>query len=140
MRCPQVSLCFHSSNNVPLPEWIMEEGRVNPDIFYTDKAGGRSTECLTLGINDVPVLRGRTAVDVYAAFMQSFRDEFRGWFGNTIVECLVGLGPNCELKYPAHPSDKRWNFPGIGEFQVEEEYRSVLVPLDGKAQTHRLFL
>lgn len=31
---------------------------------------------------------------------------------------LSGLGPNCELKYPAHPLDKRWNFPGVGEFQV----------------------
>ena len=38
----------------------------------------------------VPVLRGRTAIDVFAAFMESFRDEFDGWMGNTITECLIG--------------------------------------------------
>ena len=119
----KVSLCFHSTDTIPLPEWLLEEGRINPDIYFTDKAGGRNTECLTLGINDLPVLRGRTAIDVYKAFMSSFRDEFRGWLGETIVECLIGLGPNCELKYPAHPtSDKRWNFPGIGEFQCYDRF------------------
>lgn len=119
----KVSICFHSTDTIPLPEWLVEEGRSNPDIYFTDKAGGRNTECLTLGINDVPVLRGRTAVDVYKSFMIAFRDEFRSWLGDTIVECLVGLGPNCELKYPAHPaSDKRWNFPGIGEFQCYDRF------------------
>ena len=58
---PQVSLCFHSTENIPLPEWIVEESRVNPDLFYTDKAGGRCTECLTLGVDEgerVAPLRG----------------------------------------------------------------------------------
>lgn len=31
---------------------------------------------------------------------------------------LAGLGPDGELKYPAHPWDSRWTFPGVGEFQV----------------------
>lgn len=48
----QVSLCFHSTDCIPLPEWVVEEGRVNPDIYYTDKAGGRNTECLSLGVDD----------------------------------------------------------------------------------------
>lgn len=39
----------------------------------------------------MPALRGHTAVDVYAAFMQSFKDEFGSWFGNTITECLIGV-------------------------------------------------
>lgn len=100
-----------------------DEGLANPDIYFTDKAGGRNTECLTLGINDVPVLRGRTAVDAYKSFMASFRDEFSTLLGGTIVECLIGLGPNCALQYPAHPtSDKRWNFPGIGEFQCYDRF------------------
>lgn len=25
---------------------------MNPDLYYTDKAGGRNTECLTLGVDD----------------------------------------------------------------------------------------
>jgi len=118
----KVSLCFHSTELVSLPEWILEEGRVNPDIYYTDKAGGRNTECLSLGINDVPVLKGRSAITVYTSFMKSFKDEFSTWFGGLITECLIGLGPNGELKYPAHPSDKRWNFPGVGEFQCYDKF------------------
>ena len=55
----QVSLCFHSTDSITLPEWIMEAGRVNPDLFYTDKAGGRNTECLTLGVNDGGLHSGR---------------------------------------------------------------------------------
>ena len=47
-----MALCFHSTESIPLPEWIVEDSRVNPDIYYTDKAGGRNTECLTLGVND----------------------------------------------------------------------------------------
>jgi len=117
-----ISLCFNSTPTVPLPKWIVHEGIANPDIYYTDKAGGRSYEYLTMGINDVPVLRGRTAIDLYMAFMRSFKDEFGPWFGNTITEVLIGLGPNCELKYPAHPLDKRWNFPGIGEFQCYDKF------------------
>lgn len=34
------------------------------------------------------------------------------------VFALQGLGPDGELQYPAHPRDKRWNYPGVGEFQV----------------------
>ncbi len=30
----------------------------------------------------------------------------------------AGLGPDGELKYPAHPRDGRWAFPGLGEPQV----------------------
>ncbi|KAG1677028.1 hypothetical protein FOA52_001197 [Chlamydomonas sp. UWO 241] len=117
-----VSLCFHATPAAPLPRWVVAEGEKNPDIYYTDKAGGRSLECLTLGVNDVPVLRGRTAVDVYAAFMHSFKGEFSPWFGNTITEVLVGLGPKCELKYPAHPLDSRWSYPGVGEFQCYDRF------------------
>ena len=50
--CVQVSLCFHSTDTIRLPDWVLEDSRVNPDLYYTDKAGGRNTECLTLGVDD----------------------------------------------------------------------------------------
>ena len=53
---------------IPLPHWVTEIGRSNPDIYFTDRAGRRNTECLSWGIDKERVLQGRTAVEV-----QSFR-------------------------------------------------------------------
>lgn len=49
---PQVTLNFNSSHIVPLPAWVLEMGKDNPDIFYADRAGVRSYECLSLGVDD----------------------------------------------------------------------------------------
>lgn len=49
---------------IPLPRWVEEIGRSNPDIYFTDREGRRNTECLTWGIDKERVLRGRTAVEV----------------------------------------------------------------------------
>jgi hypothetical protein len=53
---------------IPLPHWVTEIGRSNPDIYFTDRTGRRNTECLSWGIDKERVLQGRTAVEV-----QSFR-------------------------------------------------------------------
>jgi beta-amylase len=50
--------------------------------------------------------------------MASFREQFRGLLGVVVTDANVGLGPKGELRYPSNPLDSRWNFPGIGEFQV----------------------
>lgn len=120
----QVALCFNSNDTVPLPPWVMELGSKDPDIFFTDKQGARCTECLSLGIDELPVLHGRTALEVYRDFVASFRAAFDDVLGTTITDVLIGLGPDGELKYPAHPTrgDKRWTFPGIGEFQCYDKY------------------
>jgi hypothetical protein len=47
----KISLCFNSCDSVPLPAWVREAGRQNPDIWYTDRQGFRSQESLTLGID-----------------------------------------------------------------------------------------
>ena len=52
-----------------------------PDIFYTDKAGYRNRECLSLGCDDVPLLAGRTPVEVYSDFIEAFSDSFDSMFG-----------------------------------------------------------
>jgi hypothetical protein len=47
----KVSLCFNSSDSVPLPAWVREIGKHTPDIWYTDRQGYRSQEYLTLGVD-----------------------------------------------------------------------------------------
>ncbi|KAK1284065.1 Beta-amylase 7 [Acorus calamus] len=121
----QVVMSFHECGGnvgddvcIPLPHWIAEIGRSNPDIFFTDKEGRRNPECLTWGIDKERVLRGRTAVEVYFDYMRSFRVEFNDFFEDGIIsEIEVGLGPCGELRYPSYPVKHGWRYPGIGEFQ-----------------------
>lgn len=57
---------------IPLPHWVAEIGRSNPDIFFTDKEGRHNPECLSWGIDKERVLRGRTAVEVlHSAIIKS---------------------------------------------------------------------
>ncbi|CAF1698910.1 inactive beta-amylase 4, chloroplastic-like isoform X1 [Brassica napus] len=125
-----VALCFHSNmhlfrgkGGVSLPLWIREIGDVNKDIYYRDKNGFSNNDYLTLGVDQLPLFGGRTAVQCYEDFMLSFSKNFEPYFGNLIEEISIGLGPSGELRYPAHPlGDGRWTFPGIGEFQCHDKY------------------
>ncbi|KAL9996186.1 putative beta-amylase [Helianthus debilis subsp. tardiflorus] len=123
----QVVMSFHESRDddvcIPLPKWIIEIGKENPDIYFTDRDGNRNTECLTWGIDEEPVLRGRTAVQVYFEYMQSFRDEFSELFNTrSISKIQIGLGACGELRYPSNPAKRGWKYPGIGEFQCYDKY------------------
>lgn len=57
--------------HIQLPEWVREIGQSNPDIYFTDRAGNRNTECLTWGIDKQRVLRGRTALEVWLSTLCS---------------------------------------------------------------------
>ncbi|XP_026379712.1 beta-amylase 2, chloroplastic-like isoform X2 [Papaver somniferum] len=126
----QVVLSFHECGGnvgddvcIPLPHWVAEVGRNNPDIFFTDKEGRRNPECLSWGIDKERVLRGRTAVEVYFDYMRSFRVEFDEFFQQGVIsEIEVGLGPCGELRYPSYPVKHGWRYPGIGEFQCYDKY------------------
>ena len=107
---------------IPLPEWVLEVGRGNPDIFYTDRAGNRNPECLSCGVDTEPVLQGRTALQCYADFMVQFNSVMAPFLGTVIREIAVGLGPAGELRYPSYPAEQGWRFPGIGEFQCYDKY------------------
>lgn len=108
---------------VSLPYWILQEAEGNPDVFYTDKQGVRNSEYLSLGVDNLPLFRGRTPIKCYRDFIESFRDTFSQYLGNTVAEVAVGLGPAGELRYPSYPEgDGRWRFPGIGEFQCYDKY------------------
>ncbi|XP_072968331.1 beta-amylase 2, chloroplastic [Typha angustifolia] len=126
----QVVMSFHECGgnvgddvNIPLPHWVLEIGRSNPDIFFTDKEGRRNYECLSWGIDNERVLLGRTALEVYFEYMRSFRVEFNEFFEDGIIsEIEVGLGPCGELRYPSYPVKHGWRYPGIGEFQCFDQY------------------
>ncbi|KAL3349063.1 hypothetical protein AABB24_022281 [Solanum stoloniferum] len=108
---------------IPLPHWVSEIGRSNPDIYFTDTAGRRNPECLSWGIDKERVLRGRTAVEVYFDYMRSFRVEFDEFFEDGIISMVeVGLGPCGELRYPSNPVKHGWRYPGVGEFQCYDQY------------------
>lgn len=126
----QVVMSFHECGGnfgddvcIPLPHWIAEIGRSNPDIFFTDREGRHNPECLSWGIDKERVLRGRTAVEVYFDFMRSFRIEFNEYFEDGFISMIeVGLGPCGELRYPSCPVKHGWRYPGIGEFQCYDQY------------------
>ncbi|PWA73009.1 beta-amylase 2 [Artemisia annua] len=125
VTCHQVVMSFHECGgnvgddvHIPLPKWIIELGKENPDIYFTDRDGRRNPESLTWGIDKERVLRGRTAVEVYFEYMRSFRVEFDEFFEDgSITEIEIGLGACGELRYPSYPAKHGWKYPGIGEFQ-----------------------
>ncbi|KAL6181174.1 hypothetical protein ACLB2K_047829 [Fragaria x ananassa] len=141
----QVVMSFHQcggnvgdSCSIPLPPWVLEEISKNPDLVYTDKSGRRNPEYISLGCDSLPVLRGRTPIQVYTDYMKSFHDRFRDYLGDVIVEIQVGMGPCGELRYPAYPeSNGTWKFPGIGEFQCYDKYMKASLEASAEAQGKR---
>jgi beta-amylase len=138
-RRPRLRRRYH-----PLPAWVRAVGAHNPDIYYRDARGGTSErECLSLGVDDVPALAGRTATECYAGLARALAVELgaRGlWGGGNgaaaggVADVVVGLGPGGELRYPSHPDDGaaaaaspslargRWCYPCVGEFQCYDRY------------------
>lgn len=49
---------------IALPQWVLDIGKDNQDIFFTDREGRRNTECLSWGIDKERVLKGRTGIEV----------------------------------------------------------------------------
>ncbi|XP_076895226.1 beta-amylase 8 isoform X1 [Bidens hawaiensis] len=126
----QVGIAFHEyvGNDsggipIPLPQWVLDIGNENKDIFFTDREGRRNTECLSWGIDKERVLKGRTGAEVYYDVMRSFRTEFDDMFIEGLITSVeIGLGPSGELKYPSFPEKMGWIYPGIGEFQCYDKY------------------
>lgn len=110
---------------IPLPLWVLEEMDKDPDLAYSDRFGKRSKEYISLGCDNVPVLKGRSPIQAYSDFMRSFRDTFRDFLGVVVTEIQVGMGPAGELRYPSCPSEKLMRpnrVPEIGEFQCYDKY------------------
>ncbi|GFY99132.1 beta-amylase 6 [Actinidia rufa] len=114
--------------NIPLPQWVLDVGELNPDIFYTNRGGNRNKEYLTIGVDNLPLFAGRTAVEIYSDYMKSFRENMSDFLeAGLIIDIEVGLGPAGELRYPSYPKNQGWVFPGIGEFQNSIERPWIIV-------------
>ena len=129
---------------IPLPRWVLEEMQLNPDLQHSDRFGRRSKEYVSLGCDLLPVLKGRTPIQVYSDFMRNFRDTFKGFLGVIISvsldlmtevdqdipliflvlvqEVQIGMGPAGELRYPSSPSENFSVRPELGEFQCYDKY------------------
>lgn len=119
-----VSLCFHGSKKpyIPLPKWVSQIGKSNPSIFFTDRSGEYYKECLSLGVDDLPVLNGKTPVQAYQSFCESFKSAFSHFMGSAITGISMGLGPDGELRYPSHHQLlTNSGTHGAGEFQCYDK-------------------
>ncbi|KAF7823104.1 beta-amylase-like isoform X2 [Senna tora] len=61
----QAIMSFHQCGDsifIPLPDWVLQIGESNPDVFYTNNKGKRNKEYLSIGVDDVAVFHGRTAI------------------------------------------------------------------------------
>lgn len=140
----QVGLAFHECRGndsggvlISLPQWVIEIGKENHDIFFTDREGRRNTECLSWGIDKERVLRGRTGVEVYFDLMRSFRTEFDDLFAEGLITAVeIGLGASGELKYPSFSERMGWRYPGIGEFQCYDKYSQQNLQKAAKLRGH----
>ncbi|CAL5229063.1 g12313 [Coccomyxa viridis] len=140
----QAVMSFHAAGGnvgdtckISLPKWVQCVGRDDPDIYYTDRAGTRNKECLSLGCDDKPLFSGRTPLQLYRGFIEAFADNFDYLFGDVITEITVGLGPAGELRYPSYPEgDGRWRFPGVGEFQCFDAYMLASLQSAAEAAGH----
>ncbi|XP_020232390.1 beta-amylase isoform X1 [Cajanus cajan] len=109
--------------NIPIPQWVLDIGESDPDIFYTNRSGTRNKEYLTIGVDNKPIFLGRTAIEIYSDYMKSFRENMSEFLeSGLIIDIEVGLGPAGELRYPSYPQSQGWEFPGIGEFQCYDKY------------------
>lgn len=82
-----VSLCFHASKQpkIPLPEWVTRIGENDPSVYFTDRSGLLYKDCLSLAVDDLPVLDGKTPIEVYWEFCKSFKSSFSQFMNSTIT-------------------------------------------------------
>ncbi|CAA3027333.1 inactive beta-amylase 9 [Olea europaea subsp. europaea] len=131
-----ISLCFHASNEpkIRLPKWVSQIGESQPDIYFADRAGQPYKDCLSLSVDDLPVLDGKTPIEVYMGFFESFKSSFSAFMGSTITGISIGLGPDGELRYPSQrQSVKDSSQLGAGEFQCYD--KNMLTNLKQHAET-----
>lgn len=101
----QAVMSFHAAGGnvgdtcqIPLPDWVMEIGEANPDIWYTDLNGNRNMECLSLGCDECQIFQGRSPIEMYHDFISAFADHFQHLFG-----ALPG-GPS------SRPRNPQWSY------------------------------
>ncbi|KAF2311005.1 hypothetical protein GH714_019016 [Hevea brasiliensis] len=108
-----VSLCFHANEElkIPLPEWVSRIGESDPGIFFADRSGHHFRECLSLAVDDLPVLDGKTPVQVYQNFARASSLHSRvSWVHNHTTcrgngKSVMGIcGPHDAPSYDQMPN------------------------------------
>lgn len=120
-----ISLCFHASQQpkIPLPDWVSRVGEADPSIYFTDRSGRLYKDYLSLASDELPVLEGKSPIQVYQEFCDNFKSSFARFMESTITGITIGLGPDGELRYPSYcHAAKANNHPGVGEFQCYDKY------------------
>ncbi|KAL0245013.1 hypothetical protein GEMRC1_009093 [Eukaryota sp. GEM-RC1] len=109
--------------DIPLPKWILDVGKSNSNIFYTDKHGHPDEEYLSLGVDNERLFGSppRSPVEIYSDWVHALAKAIRPFIPTTVDEFQIGLGPCGELRYPSYQLD-RWGFCGVGEFQCWDKY------------------
>lgn len=115
-QCGSPSSAATGSCYLPLPHWVRQE----EGIWYTNAYGHITKAYISLFADNVKV-GGRTPIEMYKDWFHAFSKEFRGDFGTTIVEMMIGMGTDGELKYPSYENGN-WTFPGIGMPQAFDQY------------------
>jgi hypothetical protein len=91
----RVSLRAHGTpgGGVPtLPAWVSGVAADDPDIFFTDRSGARHEGCLSFAIDELPVLHGKSPLQLYEAFFRSFAAAFEDFFDDstiTVRNCCI---------------------------------------------------
>lgn len=126
----QVVMSFHACGGnvndtvqITLPPWVLECGKNDPDIFFTDRPrngrmGSRNKECVSFFADEVKCLQGRSPIECYQDMMAAFAKDLSDMLGTVIEEIVIGMGPCGELRFPSYVESNGWMFPGVGEFQV----------------------
>jgi hypothetical protein len=101
----QAVMSFHACGGnvgdsclVSLPYWVLQEAEKNPEVLYTDQNGNRNGEYLSLGVDCLPLFEGRSPVQIYHDFMESFRDTFKEFLGDCIVVGVLPLLECCAVR------------------------------------------
>lgn len=50
--------------DIPIPQWVRDIGVKDPGIFYTNRKGTRDQEYLSMEVDNQPIFKGQTAVQV----------------------------------------------------------------------------
>ncbi|KAG2334077.1 hypothetical protein Bca52824_005257 [Brassica carinata] len=111
---------YEWSGYLAVAEIVKKIGEGEPGMYFTDRYGKQYKDCLSFGVDDVPVLDGKTPMEVYGGFCESFKSAFSDYMGNTITGITLGMGPDGELRYPSHQHETKPS--GTGEFQCYDKH------------------
>mmetsp|Transcript_63216 Transcript_63216/g.112380 ORF Transcript_63216/g.112380 Transcript_63216/m.112380 type:complete len:425 (+) Transcript_63216:2-1276(+) len=134
----QIVASFHQCGEegwdfyIPLPSFV----RDTPGLWFKNALGDETRAYISLFADDVKI-HDRTPMEMYEDWIHAFAKEFSHELGSLIVEVMVGLGTDGELKYPSYTNPAaEFRYPGIGMFQASDEHALESLKLAAKKHGH----